>query len=174
MTVINEDVVTRAFIDLVKSAVGTSLAEVGLTGAKTPAVIKTRIGKQAPDYPYFVVSIVDRTNLTAHGTGSFVSDNDLTSYDRIEGFLYSFRCYGKDSINIVNYLHQYLDIPSVLEAVRADTGGAIKIVNNPTPLPLVVGGDYIESSYFTFLWASHNAIEDPNSSLIETITITYN
>lgn len=174
MTVIDEDVVTRAFIDLVKTAVGTDLAEIGLTGSKTPAVIKTKVGKQIPDYPYIVVNMEDRFNTSPHGTGSTVSEADLTSYDRIESFLYSFRCYGKDSANIINKLHQNLDIPFLLDSIRADTGGAIKTVNAPKKLPLVVGGEYIESSLFTFIWSSHNAIEDPNSSLIETITLTYN
>ena len=171
---IDEDIVTRAFINMVKTAIGTSLAEVGATGAKTPAVIKTRVGKRAPDYPYVVVKLEDRISKSPHLMHSEVSDADLTSYNRIESFMYSFRCYGTDSINIINNLHQYLTIPNSLDLLRTATGGAVTEVDDPRPLPVAIGGDYIESSIFMLSWASYSSIEDPNSSLIENFTLTYN
>lgn len=171
--VIDEDVVTRAFIDLVKKYIGTSLSLIGAVGDQTPAVIKSKVGKGVPDYPYVVIRLEDRLNTTPLGNGSEIDANDITSYDRIETLLYSFRCIGGNAINITNTFHQALNIPFALESIRASTGGAILTVSQPNPKATMVGGEYEESSYFTITWSGHNAMQDPDSSVIDNFTLTY-
>jgi len=171
---IDEDAVTRYFVDLVRSKIGDQLATMSVGGVPTPAVIKTRVGKQIPDYPYVVVSQIDRVNTTPLNMHSEVGVNNLTSYTRIENLMYQFRVIGANANNITNNLHQFFDIPTVLDLVRTDTEGAIRTVSKITPLPVSIGGDYVESAYFTINWSSYNSIEDADSGLIETITLTYN
>ena len=170
---LDENVVTRYFIDLAKTAIGSQLSK--LPGNSTaPAVIKTRVGKQAPDYPYLVIKLEDTINTTLLGLGGIVVNDNAISYDRIDAFMYTFRVYGKDSINILRNLHQYFDLPNTLSDVVAKTAGGIRSIGQPQIDPRMKNGSYEESSYFTLVWAGHNAIEDNSSSSIDTADVTIN
>lgn len=171
---IDHDSVIKEFIDLTRIAVGAQLSTVLVSDVPTPAVIKKRTGGPTPNYPYIIIGVEDRSNITPHLINKTVNNDDAIVHHRLEDFLISFQCYGENSFSILSQLHQYFDIESVRDSIRSSTGGAIRKIDNVTIDPQPVKDMFIESHHFNLVWGSENTITGPVDCTIETVTITYN
>lgn len=167
------DNVIKEFITLIRSLVGTSLSTILVNNVSVPAVIKKGTEGKAPSAPYIVLGIESIVVRSPHTINKAVSEDDKVSFSNLKNFLISFQCYGADSFSIMQSLHDGIGFDSSRDIIRASTQGAILSVGDVLRNPLSTNSGFLESSYFSLVWGSTDVVEDPNSSIVETVTITY-
>lgn len=174
---IDKNVIWQAFRDQANTAIGSSLSQVG----GVPAIIwpsymsGNKVAPLPPEYPYLVINVTPLNTISHSGLTSVIDDaDDKTVLKRLERYLITFNCYGYSSNSIINDLHFSFDIDSARDSIRASTGGAIRSISNPLPSSTKFAERFVETSEFNIVWVAANELKDANSTIIETVNLTYN
>lgn len=174
---IDDNVLWNAFRTQVVAVVGNDLSKMNNVVAVLKPSYKTG-NKQAalpPEYPYIVLDVTSSTVPYHVPLMQYVDAGGHTVSTRFEKRLITFNCYGNKSKSIIDKLHAHFDVvESIRDSIRADTDGAIQTLNKPNDAVLQLSDRPLEVAEFSLVWVGTSAITDMNSTVIDTVELTYN
>ena len=159
------------FVSVVQSGVGSLLSTTGPPSATEPSVIIRRPSGPIPDYPYISLDILDTED--QHGWLSFeeVDVNDNPVYLTYEKMLINIRCYGGDSISIINKLRHYLRIASVRNDIREVLSGSIVDVLDIDSMPIELSDRFLESASVNIIFNTITSQVDTSVGIIDNVDL---
>ena len=176
---INLDNVWDKFIEVAQSLVGSYLSLSGPLGDE-PCVIREGIAGPIPNYPYITVSLTDVSDENGWLINEYVGENDLIVYENIKTILVNYLCFGGESStesfqkssDIMNILHGSFRFDSVLGDIRMTLNGSVVTLTSIQSLPVQLKDKILASAGFSVLFNIVDSLEDPNSSIIDTVDLT--
>ena len=159
------------FISVTQTAVGSYLSTTGPAGAPEPSVIQRRPSGPHPDYSYISIDILDTGDESGWMAFEEVDINDNVTISTYEKMLINFRCYGKNSFEVMNTLKHYFRIESVRNDIREALAGSIVDVLDIDSLPIELSDGFLESSDFNVIFNIIATQTDTSTGIIDNIDL---
>lgn len=152
---INYDQVYSTFIGIARDVVGSELS----TSGSNPSVMrarqtgkKTRTGPK-PDYPYISVDILATRRPAGWLIEQSMPDENTHRYENVKELLINYTVYGGDSRAIAEDLEFSFSTDQILERVRSETSGQVRVTEGIIEVPQLLSTSYNESSSFNLTFA---------------------
>lgn len=146
---IDYNAIRDKWIVLARTAVGSSLSQIGPVGSEFAAVIKRRVDGPMPEYPYIDMDIVNTIDEGGWSSNYGIDvDTGELFYETHKQLLINFRCYGGEAMSIMNTFHGYLRQELVQDDLRTNLGGSLVQAFDVNSMPIKLNDKWIESSDF--------------------------
>lgn len=157
------DKMYEGLIEVTKLSVGSSLSTMKTQTSTTPSVFRARTGRPQPDLPYITLDLESTILPSGWLLNSYVdSVSNLPTYEIFYEVFFTWRCFGDNSMGILQQLHSYLSAPSVQGAIREKTPD-LGFHNRGEVLstPSLATTDYLDSASLTVSFYCTDTIVDP-------------
>lgn len=169
---IDYNAIKTKFVSVIQAGVGTQLSSTGPTSNPEPSVIKTRpVDGAVPDYPYIVIDVLDTRDEQGWLSWIRVNQNNNPVYGTYKTMLLSFRCYGEQSLKIMNDLRNYFLLEYVRDNIRDTLGGSVVEVLELDSMPIKTSDRFLESAAVNLIFNIKDETTDTSSGIIDNINL---
>lgn len=161
--------ITTSLIEVIRSAVGDELTQIGPEGSTFPAVIKDRQSGNIPDYPFIVVDYLNSATTDAQLTEFKVDLNDNVEYTTDYLLFYRVTCYGKTGHEIMDKLKSRLRFDSHRDTLRFLCEAAFSSESDVKEIPQLKSTEYIDNGFMDITLSYVDTEADIASTVIEAI-----
>lgn len=163
----------RTFIGIARDTVGSELS----TSGSYPSVIrsrqtgaKTKPGPK-PDFPYVTVDILTTGRPGGYLIEQSMPDDNTIRYENVKEILINYTVFGGNSKAIAEDLEFFFSTDVILERVRSETSGQVRVTDDIIEIPQLLSTSYSESSSFNLTFAITD-VKDITSTDIKGVEYT--
>lgn len=167
------DTIVGCFIEVAQRNVGGSLALVGPTGEKEPAVIVSRPDAPKPSYPYITLDVLSITETSGNKLREGLDEHDNYFLENHYKITLRYIVFGGNAIQIASELEQSFDLPNVIRNVSLNTGGEIEDTSEVVSLPKALSTEMVDVARFdvTYNVCVRNTDTSASNGYFNTINI---